>query len=677
MTAPAYWRPMPYEKDLARASEGVRKLPTASSPAFRLRFHPLNAIAALAILMSVAFDATQPGAGAAQPAGVAAPVTQPLKEDRVQVLTQELIEAKRKIEAFQAQFQAEAAESARSLEREQQKSAALMQELAAARQELATATAKNRQALADERERRSSLLDTATVKHRQALNEERERYNKLASELAEKRRGMEAQIVQLRTVSAEAAAARQELASAAETQLKALEEERVRNGALVSELAKMRRQIETQAAQLGEGSKEAERRAKDPQVARSLEQEREKNAALVLEIAAAREESTANAERQRQAFGEERARSGALEVELAKARHESEARAALIEKASEVWQRGSAEAAKSAELLEEERRKAEALAREVVALRQAAITSSAQHQQALTDERERRAALWSELAGAQRTVEAQAALLAKATVPEVPDDKVEVAKTAQLLEQERMKAAAVAEQAAAARLELAASTEKHRQTLEEEHARSLALSGEVATSHRKIETLTEQLRVASEAEVQARQAIERTTMDFRKSLQQERDRAEAMARDVESLRRTIVARSTSEVAANNQASNAARPAPAPTAKPPGDEVHDTSEVTKSIARARALLGQGNISAARVVLEHAAATGSALASFALAETYDPLVLLTWKTYGTLGDAAKARELYERAYAGGVQDAKGRADALDQLRLQASVPGANAQ
>jgi hypothetical protein len=668
---------MQCEKDPARASEGVRKLLIASSSAFRRRLHPLNAIAALAILMSVAFDATQPGAGAAQPAGVAAPATQP-KEDRVQVLTQELIEAKRKIEAFQAQFQAEAAESVRSLEREQQKSAALMQEVAAARQELATATAKNRQALAEERERRSSLLDTATVKHRQALNEERERYNKLAGELAEKRREIAAQIAQLRTVGAEAAAARQELAAAAETQLKALEEERVRNGALVSELAKMRHQIETQAVQLGEGSKEAERRAKDPQVARSLEQEREKNAALVLEIAAAREASTANAERQRQALGEERARSGALEVDLAKARHESETRAALIEKASEVWQRGSAEAAKSAELLEEERRKAEALAREVVALRQAAITSSAQHQQAITDERERRAALWSELAGAQRTVETQAALLAKVAVTEVPDDKVEVAKNAQLLEQERMRAAAVAEQAATARLELAASTEKHRQALEEERARSLALSGEVAASRRKVETLTEQLRVASEAEVQARQAIERTTMDFRKSLQQERDRAEAMARDVESLRRTIVARSTSAVAANNQASNAARPAEmAPIAKPPGDEVHDSSEVTKSIARARALLGQGNISAARVVLEHAAETGSALASFALAETYDPLVLLTWKTYGTLGDAAKARELYERAYAGGVQDAKRRADALDQLRLQASVPGANAQ
>jgi len=77
-----------------------------------------------------------------------------------------------------------------------------------------------------------------------------------------------------------------------------------------------------------------------------------------------------------------------------------------------------------------------------------------------------------------------------------------------------------------------------------------------------------------------------------------------------------------------------------------------------MARANELLGQGNISAARIVLERAIEMGSAGASFAIAETYDPRVLSDWKTYGTRGDAAKAREFYEKAAVGGIEEAKDR-------------------
>ena len=80
-----------------------------------------------------------------------------------------------------------------------------------------------------------------------------------------------------------------------------------------------------------------------------------------------------------------------------------------------------------------------------------------------------------------------------------------------------------------------------------------------------------------------------------------------------------------------------------------------------IARASALLGQGNIGAARIVLERAVETGSAQASFMLAETYDPVILSTWGTYGTRGEVTKARELYAKAHAGGIQEAKDRLDA----------------
>ena len=81
-----------------------------------------------------------------------------------------------------------------------------------------------------------------------------------------------------------------------------------------------------------------------------------------------------------------------------------------------------------------------------------------------------------------------------------------------------------------------------------------------------------------------------------------------------------------------------------------------------MARASLLRDQGNIGAARIVLERAAETGSASALFALAETYDPLSLSAWGTFGTRGDVAKAQELYASALAGGVQEARDRLNAL---------------
>ena len=77
-----------------------------------------------------------------------------------------------------------------------------------------------------------------------------------------------------------------------------------------------------------------------------------------------------------------------------------------------------------------------------------------------------------------------------------------------------------------------------------------------------------------------------------------------------------------------------------------------------MVRARQLVEQRNISAARSMLERAAESGNAQALFALAETYDPNMLASWGTVGLQGDAAKAKELYGKALAGGVQEANGR-------------------
>jgi TPR repeat protein len=98
--------------------------------------------------------------------------------------------------------------------------------------------------------------------------------------------------------------------------------------------------------------------------------------------------------------------------------------------------------------------------------------------------------------------------------------------------------------------------------------------------------------------------------------------------------------------------------------PKGVEGQGNAEAAKLIARASALLGQGNISAARIMLERAAESGNAQASFMLAETYDPAILSAWGTYGTRGEAVKAREHYAKAHAGGIREAKDRLDALRQ-------------
>ena len=81
-----------------------------------------------------------------------------------------------------------------------------------------------------------------------------------------------------------------------------------------------------------------------------------------------------------------------------------------------------------------------------------------------------------------------------------------------------------------------------------------------------------------------------------------------------------------------------------------------------LARANALLRQGDISGARLLLEHALERGSARAVFILAETYDARVLQSWRARGISGDLTKARELYERAQAGGIEDAKERIETL---------------
>ena len=194
---------------------------------------------------------------------------------------------------------------------------------------------------------------------------------------------------------------------------------------------------------------------------------------------------------------------------------------------------------------------------------------------------------------------------------------------------------------------MTANAEPQRRALEEAQARAAALASE-------LDSATKQ-----------KQAAEANTAELQKSLQQERDRTEAMARDFATVRRTMDGRVTVGRSADSHVTQVTQKVKtAATETPKAAESQGSAEAVKLIERASGLLGQGNIGAARIVLERAAESGNARASFMLAETYDPAILSAWGTYGTRGEAAKAREHYAKAHAGGIQEAKGRLDAMRQ-------------
>jgi hypothetical protein len=83
---------------------------------------------------------------------------------------------------------------------------------------------------------------------------------------------------------------------------------------------------------------------------------------------------------------------------------------------------------------------------------------------------------------------------------------------------------------------------------------------------------------------------------------------------------------------------------------PGDLAED-----KQAVRVEQLVRLGDIAGARLVLQHWLRTGSPVAAFKLAETFDPRRLAAWSVVGLRGDPQKARELYQQARTGGIRQA----------------------
>jgi myosin heavy subunit len=311
---------------------------------------------------------------------------------------------------------------------------------------------------------------------------------------------------------------------------------------------------------------------------------------------------------------------------------------------------------KQKQAFDQERSKVEALGRELTSLRAELDTTGAVHLELervqaaeaakVAKERDKSETLARELASARKEAEEHSALLAAAH-----------AEVLQVTETNRATAA------------------EQKQALASERDRADALSRELTLVRNQLEAGNRQI-----AALNAQHAL--ATRESAVDSPPER-MAESSSRTIQAKQRLPEQQISGEAAASTpgpSGSESPPPGPQSTAREPSSDlvskVAMATELSKSasaasrsvvdeqrlLARANTLLGRADISGARLLLEHALERGSARAAFMLAETYDARVLRSWHAHGMLGDLTKARELYERAQAAGIEDAKERLETL---------------
>ncbi|MHC2338442.1 hypothetical protein [Bradyrhizobium sp. USDA 4454] len=624
---------------------------------------------------------------------------------RRDVETQTALAAKASDEATRLKKASEsgAADLQKSLGQERERAARLEKDLAAARRDVETQTALADKA-SDEAARLKKAFETGAADLQKSLGQERERAAGLEKDLAAARRNVETQTALAAKASDEATRLKKASESGAADLQKSLEKERERAARLEKDLAAARHDVETQttlAAKAGDEAarlkKASESGAADLQM--SLGQERERAARLEKDLAAARRDvetqtalaikagddaarlkgtSQSGAADLQTSLEQEHERAARLEQDLAAARREVEAQTALAARAGD----------------------------EAARLKKASESGAADLQKSLAEERERAARLELDLAAARRDMEAQSAATAKAS-DELATLRIAADAGAvelrQLVQKEHERGDALAQDLATARSKVYAyeaqaantrdeaaqhqqaepsDTAELRQSLQREQQRAEQLASDLATKGRELDAQAEQAAAANAQAAAAQQAAEQSVAELRGLLQSERGRAEQLERDLASARREVGALAAkvppvaSQVAATGSAGKSMQDEPTGAVVA---SIDDRAAATRNagnaaitpdagaqearlMARARLLLEQGDIGAARIVLERVAETGSAQASFALAETYDPQTLSKWGTLGTRGDATKARDLYAKAEAGGIKEAKARFEAL---------------
>jgi len=144
--------------------------------------------------------------------------------------------------------------------------------------------------------------------------------------------------------------------------------------------------------------------------------------------------------------------------------------------------------------------------------------------------------------------------------------------------------------------------------------------------------------------------------ELRKSLQQERERAQALARDKAAALEKLATVTSAKVPDRFVPVRAESASADPVATIPAAPVADRPSVTETgstapdnplLERAEALLRHGDVSGARLLLERASEDGDVRAILLLAQSFDPRTLSTLGVRGMRGDLAKAEELRARA------------------------------
>src|SRR6266478_3417974 len=364
--------------------------------------------------------------------------------------------------------------------------------------------------------------------------------------------------------------------------------------------------------------------------------------------------------KQRQALNQERDRADALTRELTSLRAELDAGRIA---GPEVAQAAEAEI-KQRQALEQERKqdrdKADALARELTSVRAELDTARAaglettqtteaakiEQELAFGKERDKTETVARELAAARKEAAARSALLAAAhaEVLQVTETNRAIAAEQKLaLASERDRADALARELTSVRNELESGNRQIAalNALRALHSREPALD-------RSQERMAESSSRASEGKGRSPEQIsgKAVASTSGRSSVSELPRPEAP-----SAAREAASDLVPKVAAGTERSTSGSAAP-----------RSLVDEQRLLARATAFLGLADISGARLLLQHALERGSARAAFMLAETYDAHVLQSWRASGISGDRTKARELYERAQAGGIDDAKERIEAL---------------
>jgi hypothetical protein len=477
--------------------------------------------------------------------------------------------------------------------------------------------------------------DREAAELRKALQEEHDRTERLEQDLAAARGDVETQTKLATNAGADASQLKKTAEADAADLRQALQQERDRASRLEQDLGAARRDVETQtklATKAGADASQLKNTADAgaADLRKSLQQERDRASRLEQDLAAARRDietqtklaakagteatqlkktAEADATDLRKALQQERDRASRLEQDLGAARRDVETQTKLATKAGT----------------------------EASQLKKTADAGAADLRKSLQQERDRASRLEQDLAAARRDVETQTKLATKAGA-----EGSQLKKTAE---------------ADAADL---------RKSLQQERDRASRLEQDLAAARRDVETQTKLATKANDEAARFRRATESGSAELRQSLQQERDGATQLERDLALVRSNAPAPTmiATERINTQRGVEAAKPVAAeqPTVADARPKAEDAEETARLVAYARVLLGRGDIGSARIVLQRAVEMSSAEASFALAETYDPLVLSKWGTYGTRGDVTRALDFYARALAGGIKEAKERSDAL---------------